>query len=114
MGDVRRLLGRRLRTLREAQGLSQEALAAAANVSRVYLGSLERGDKVPRIDVVARLAQGLGVTLSKLCDFESRKAPAKITPHERFGRTVAGIARRATPDELDRFEEMARVFFRRG
>lgn len=112
MGDVRQRLGRRVRQLREAQGLSQETLAAGANVSRVYLGALERSEKVPRIDVVERLAQALGVTLAELCAFGSRKSARTITRHEQFGKRVASIARRASDRDLARFEEVARVFFR--
>jgi transcriptional regulator with XRE-family HTH domain len=49
----------RLRNLREACGLSQQAVAAAAGISGAYYGALERGDKRINADTAARLAGAL-------------------------------------------------------
>lgn len=46
----------RLRELREAGGLSQQAVAAAAGISGAYYGALERGDKRINADTAVRLA----------------------------------------------------------
>lgn len=55
-----------LRRRREAAGLSQEALAAQANLHRNYVGLLERGQRMPSILVVQRLAAALDITMSEL------------------------------------------------
>jgi transcriptional regulator with XRE-family HTH domain len=54
-------LARNLRRLRQAQGVSQEALADAAGLAPTYVGQLERGQRNPTLAVVERLAAQLGV-----------------------------------------------------
>jgi transcriptional regulator with XRE-family HTH domain len=66
MDDIRQRLARNLRTLRQDQGLSQEAFADAAGLHRTYVSDIERGARNPTISVVEKLAAGLGVTASDL------------------------------------------------
>lgn len=68
-------LGRRLRELRRAKGLTQEQLAAAAEISRTYAGALEAGMKGPSLAVLVRLAKALGVDIAELF-LEPSKAPS--------------------------------------
>jgi transcriptional regulator with XRE-family HTH domain len=56
-------LARRIKDLREARGLSQEALAAKAGIHRVSLANIERGAKEPTFDTLERLAKALKVRL---------------------------------------------------
>ena len=59
-------LAKRIKGLREQQGLSQEALAAKAGVSRGYLARLEIGRHDPTVGTVERLAKALRVKLTDL------------------------------------------------
>lgn len=54
-------MGRNLRALRLAKGLSQEAFAEQIGVHRTYVGSLERGERNVRLQTVENLAATLGV-----------------------------------------------------
>lgn len=54
-------LGRRVFELREAAGLTQEALASAAGLHWTYVGQIERGERNLTYKNVLKLAQGLGV-----------------------------------------------------
>lgn len=66
-GDSRRAeFGRRVRLLRVARGMSQDALANAAGLHRTYVSSLERGQRNVGIDNVYALADALGVAPSEL------------------------------------------------
>lgn len=75
--DTRRLVGRNLRRLRLALGISQEELAYRAGIDRVYMSELERGRRNPSLLVLTRLAKALGVTLN---DLVSAEASAKALP----------------------------------
>lgn len=64
--DVCHRLGRNIRRLREAKGLSQEQFADEAGIHRTYVSDLERGSRNPTIRVVERVASALGVTASEI------------------------------------------------
>jgi transcriptional regulator with XRE-family HTH domain len=63
--------------------VSQEALAAKAELHRNYVGLLERGRQIPSILVVEKLATALETTMSSLLrDVESDEEPPPL-PKER-------------------------------
>ncbi len=64
--DVRHRLGRNLRHLREAKGLSQEAFAHDAGIHRTYVSDIERGVRNPTITIAEKLAVALDVTTSAM------------------------------------------------
>jgi transcriptional regulator with XRE-family HTH domain len=57
-----------LRRLREAACLSQEEMAFRAGIHRTQISLLERGDRMPRVSTLVRLAGSLGVTPDDLLD----------------------------------------------
>ena len=62
----RHTLGQRVRRLRNAAGLSQDALARAAGIGRVTLVRLEKGEQTPRYKTLGTIARALVVDVSKL------------------------------------------------
>lgn len=58
--------GKRVRTLRERLGLSQEELADKAGIHRTYVGGVERGERNLGLKNVFRIAKALGVSVSEL------------------------------------------------
>ncbi len=76
MTRIRLVLGNHVRCLRVSLGISQEALADAAGLHRTYVGGVERGERNATIEVVAQLAQALGVVPSDLLRVVS-KVPAR-------------------------------------
>lgn len=74
MHPLQRRFGAVLRRRREAAGLSQEALAAEADLHRNYVGLLERGQRMPSILVVQQLANALGTTMADLIAEVERKS----------------------------------------
>lgn len=66
-------LGARVQSLRREQGLTLDGLAERSGVSRAMISKLERGEKNPTLLVAAKVAEGLGVTLSQLVGIEERR-----------------------------------------
>ena len=60
--DMRKLVGRNVRRVREKAGLTQEALAENSGFSQQYLSSLEQGRRNPTIVTIYELAMALGVS----------------------------------------------------
>src|ERR671913_396640 len=78
-------LGGRVRRLRRRRGLTLEELAGLSGVSRAMISKLERGEKNPTLVVAAKLAEGLGVTLSRLAGAEERRGGFFVSPGRRLG-----------------------------
>lgn len=53
--------GANLYRSRKRAGLSQEALGFAADLHRTEVGLLERGQRLPKIDTLVKLAGALGI-----------------------------------------------------
>ena len=75
-------LGERVRGLRRERGLTLEGLAGRSGVSRAMLSKVERGEKNPTLVVAAKVAEGLGVPLSRLLGVEERREVV-VVPRDR-------------------------------
>src|ERR687895_583839 len=75
-------LGERVRELRRGRGLTLEELAERSEVSRAMISKVERGEKNPTLVVAAKVAEGLGITLSELLGTEERREII-VVPRER-------------------------------
>jgi len=64
--NARQILGWNLRTLRVANGLSQERLALEAGIDRSYVGRVERGSENVTLNRLESLAAVLGVSVADL------------------------------------------------
>ena len=57
----RQTIGERVRRFRESSGLTQQALARAANIGRATLVRLEKGEQSPRFKTLKAVADALGM-----------------------------------------------------
>jgi transcriptional regulator with XRE-family HTH domain len=74
--DVRRMVGRNVRRLRIAAGLSQAELAERMGVDRAYVSGLELGQRNPTVLTLWHIAKALGVKLRPFFDEEKpRRRP---------------------------------------
>ena len=76
--DVSKNFGLVVRDRRTAAGLSQERLAEAAGLHPTYVSMLERGIRNPTLDVAARIAKALRISLPRLLEqAQNRRGAAK-------------------------------------
>ena len=61
--------GQRVRQLRTELGLSQEAFADKCGLDRTYISGIERGVRNPTLEVIAVIADGLGIKICILFEY---------------------------------------------
>lgn len=66
--ECKRLLGKRIAELRNAQGLSQDKLCMMMGLGHTYLVDVENGRLNIGFTNLCRIAEGLGITVSELVD----------------------------------------------
>lgn len=59
-------IGKAVKAVRTNQGLTQEDLAAKADLHPTYISDVERGVRNPSWDVIARLAEGMDVPVATI------------------------------------------------
>lgn len=56
------MLGKRLREARQKKGYTQQFLAAQADIGEVYLGEIERGLKMPSMNIFIKIIEALDIS----------------------------------------------------
>ena len=74
-------VGKRVRAARQAKKLTQEELAAMADVSPTHIGVIERGQKLPNLDTFISIANALDVSADYLLQDVINKS-AHVTASE--------------------------------
>lgn len=64
--DLRDIFAANLRRFRHARGLSQEALADAADINRTYISKLETGAAYAGLEVIGKLSEALQIEAAEL------------------------------------------------
>jgi XRE family transcriptional regulator, regulator of sulfur utilization len=76
--DERKRLGARIKQLRQVRQDTQERLAERIDINPKYLSSIERGEENPTLDLLIRVAKGLGVELYELFTFDAEGSPDQL------------------------------------
>lgn len=67
--DIKLLVGKRVKELRNKLGVSQEELADIANLDRTYITSVECGKRNISIVNIEKLSKALNISLHDFFDF---------------------------------------------
>ena len=100
--SIYRILGKRIREIREKIGVTQEKLAFKAKISPSFLSHVERGTKKASLETMKRIADALGVPVQNL--FYPPKEPIAYLKSDRdlFTRRLESLVR----DKGDNFKKM--------
>ena len=103
-------LGKKVKEERRRHGLTQEKLAERISVSIKHIGSIERAESIPSIQVLVALANELEVTTDYLlCDSITREASVYETEilsliqnkSERYLRHIMSYIKMLNEEHLD-------------
>ena len=113
---IRLIFGLKVKSLRQAKGLSYQQLAAKAGLSLSYVHDIETGKKFPKADKIIALAKTLDVDYDYLVSLRASKKLQPIIdlissdfihaiPWHHFGLTPAGLLDlfSNTPDKVTAF-----------
>jgi len=98
--DTAKRLLARIRALREAHGLTQEAFAERAGLAYKHYQQVEAGRKFDvRLSTLIKVAEALGLTLSELVDFSAPAVAenrAEYASNPASGKASAGSRQKRT------------------
>ena len=89
------IVGARIRYNRVKRHLSQEQLAEKVNSSNVYISYVERGERIPSLDFIIRIANSLGISADDLL------SDYLIVSNSRLQNEELGILFDCSSEEID-------------
>jgi len=100
------LLGRRIRSLRNAKNWTQQELGHQADVNYKFLGEIERGQQNPSFETLMKIADALAVDLMELFRFDQ-----EISDRGEMLKLVGEIADSMPDGELRRLFMVLRALY---
>ena len=79
-------LGKRIRTERRRQDLTQEKLAEMAEISESFMGHIERGGRTLSIETLAKLATALNISIEYILYGKHKSDALSNEVHDALGR----------------------------
>ena len=100
------LLGRRIRSLRNTKGWTQQELGEHADINYKFVGAIERGQQNPSFAVLAKISGALGVELQELFRFEQDALDRKQVEAQ-----IEAILQSLPDGDLNRMLSVLRVLY---
>ena len=66
MSELSKVVGDRIRLIRNGKGYSLEELSDRSGVSVTHVGRIERGVRTPSLDILGKIVNGLDITFAEL------------------------------------------------
>lgn len=111
--DSKPPMGRRLRTLRKARGLTLTRVAEMTAVSASTLSKIENAQVSPSFDIIKRICDGLDIAIEDMMGEADTPAPPPPAMNGRKTTTLTGSGARFASEQYD-YTAHATELFRKG
>lgn len=99
-------LGTRVKNKRLENNLTQEQLAEAVEISAVYVGQIERGDRHMTIDTLVKIANVLHVSIEELLkDSTNENTNARLNE-------LVNIAKKLDTTDIDKVIDVIKAMYK--
>lgn len=98
-------LGIRIKNKRLENNMTQEQLAEAVDISAVYVGQIERGDRHMTIDTLVKIANVLQVSIEELL-----KDSTKENINARIGEVI-NLTKNLENEEIDKIINVIKAMY---
>ena len=71
-GNFYKQLGQNIRKYRKHLGITQQELADRLGISLNFMGKIEVAFSKPSLETLIKIAEGLNITVSELCNFDEK------------------------------------------
>ncbi len=104
MKEILEVFGKRLKTLRKERKMTQEELADKLGLHNSYIGLLERGERIPSLLTLDKIAKYFGVKPADLI-MEEQKAPK----YDLKQKELLYIVREGSQADIDKLYKIAKI-----
>jgi len=94
------LIGRRVKEARLKLGLTQERLAARANLHYSYVGQVERGNKIPSLKTLSKISRALNLKVEDLIGERENEDQSNISSRDLLTQELLLLVRECSASEL--------------
>ena len=101
--DIKKLIGLRIKELRNNKGLTQEKAAEIMGINSKYMSGIERGKANPTLNTLINLSNALEVEIGDIFTSLESFDPKKSRQH------LKKIAQEATPEQLKLISKLLNV-----
>lgn len=112
MSTIAAVIGKQIRPIRNAQGITLEELSFKSGLNAAHLGQIERGLRNPTIETLERIADALEVPFMELICV-SEQDLHKSNDTDIIKRKIDAQLSSMTLDELEDILRIIRIFRRR-
>ena len=109
MKEILIVFGKRLKTLRKDRKMTQEELADKLGLHNSYIGLLERGERIPSLLTLDKIARYFGVKPSDLIMEEQIKQKYDMKQKE-----LLYIVNEGSQEDIDKLYKIAKIVMDAG